>query len=163
MLILAAPLLLLVGIVAIHRPPPALSNPMELAAWSKCDPEEISRYVGTQVKYPEFPIKQDTWLPADIIMRRQWGDCKGRAVVARDTLLACDYRTARIATITTGVPGTIGYQRHAIVIFTDPKTGRRGYIDAEYVRRYEPTTPWADVVANEPRWWPKGWRLEADK
>ena len=160
MLILAAPLLLLVGIVAIHRPPPALSNPMELAAWSKCDPEEISRYVGTQVKYPEFPIKQDTWLPADIIMRRQWGDCKGRAVVARDALLACDYRTARIATITTGVPGTIGYQRHAIVLFSDPKTGRRGYIDAEYVRTADPSTSWKDLVESDSRWRPKGWELE---
>jgi hypothetical protein len=55
---------------------------------------------------------------------------------------------------------TICANVHAIVLFTDPKTGRRGYIDAEYVRRYEPTTPWADVVANEPRWQPKGWRLE---
>jgi hypothetical protein len=157
MLILAAPLLLIAAIVGLNTPPPHLNSPMELAAWSKCKLPKIAEYLGQGVDYR---LQGKDWQTAEAVMAQGWGDCKGKALIARDTLLACGYDTARIATITTGVPGTIGYQRHAIVLFTDPKTGRRGYIDAEYVRTVDPSTSWKDLVESDSRWRPKGWELQ---
>ena len=155
MLILAAPLLLLVGIVAIHRPPPALSNPMELAAWSKCKLPKITEYLGQGVDYR---LQGKDWQTAEAVMAQRWGDCKGKALIARDTLLACGYDTARIVVIRRGEGK--GMTRHAIVLFQDPKNGRRGYVDAFIYRTYDAGTRWVDVVGDEARW--KHWELEGE-
>lgn len=145
MLPLIIPILLIVGILAQPAPPP-LATPMELAAWSECEMPMIAYYIGQRVEY----APQTAWLPAEAVMAAGRGDCKGKAVVARDALLACGYDTARITVIRTGR----GYatKRHAIVFFTDPTTGHRGYIDDTEYKTFPGSTPWREILASEKRW-----------
>lgn len=154
MLILAAPLLLIAAIVGLNTPPPHLKTPTELAAWSECRLPKIAEYLGQGVEYRE---QVDGWQTAEAIMARRHGDCKGKALIARDTLLMCGYPTVRIATIRRGVGK--GLTRHAIVLF-QMENGKRGYVDASIYRTYDAGTRWADVVGDEERW--KHWELEAE-
>ena len=150
----AVPLLLIAAIVGLNMPPPHLKTPTELAAWSECRLPKITDYLNRGV---EYIVQEDGWQTAEAIMARKHGDCKGKALIARDTLLMCGYPTVRIATIRTGVGK--GLTRHAIVLF-QMDNGRRGYVDASIYRTYDPGTAWADVVGGEARW--KHWELEAE-
>lgn len=152
MLILAAPLLIIAAIVGLNTPPPRLKTPTELAEWSKCELPRITHYLGQGVEYKR---QESDWMNAEAVMAQRWGDCKGKALIARDTLLMCGYPTARIATIRRGVGK--GLTRHAIVLF-QMENGRRGYVDASIYRTYDAGTRWVDVVGDEERW--RGWELE---
>lgn len=152
MALLAAPLLIIGAIVAFYKPVPHLATPTELANWSECKLPKITEYLGQGVEYKR---QESDWMNAEAVMAQKWGDCKGKALIARDTLLMCGYPTVRIVTIRRGVGK--GLTRHAIVLF-QMENGRRGYVDASIYRTYDPGTAWVDVVGEEQRW--RDWELE---
>ena len=144
------PVIALLGVVlfANSQLPPPLASTMELAAWSRCEIPMIAYYVGQRVEY----APQAVWLPADAVIAAGRGDCKGKAVVARDALLACGHE-ARVVILRTGTGKAT--KRHAIAVYTDAQ-GRRGYVDDNYYNTYDPGTAWADLIAK--RW--RGWSVE---
>lgn len=130
--------LILVGGLFIASAPPRLSTPQELAEWAKCDPAKISYYIGQRIRY----TRQPHWEPAELVMARQAGDCKGKASVAVSALSRCAGYEPRIITYPTATG------RHAIAIYTDHK-GQRGFIDDGRQEVYAPGTPWHEIEARE--------------
>ncbi len=131
------PLLAAVGLFVATAPPP-LSTPQELAEWSKCDPAKISYWIGQSVEYTE----QTKWDPAEVVMSRKSGDCKGNASVAVAALSRCAGYEPRIIVLH---PVDGQGDSHAVALYTDHK-GRRGYIDGSRQQSYPPGTPWASVA-----------------
>ena len=113
------PLLVAAGLLAVTAPP-QLYTPQELAGWSRCKPEKMADYFAARMAYAE----QDKWLPAEVVMAKQAGDCKGFSTVAKAALNRCAGFEARIVIKDGTAPG----KKHAIVVFTDHK-GRRGIFD----------------------------------
>jgi predicted transglutaminase-like cysteine proteinase len=112
--------LLVAGALLIVTHPPHLYSPQELAEWAKCSPEKMADYLQARITY----AKQDKWLPAEVVMTRGTGDCKGFSIVTKDTLNRCAGFEARIVIKDGKEPG----KKHAIVVFTDHK-GRQGIFD----------------------------------
>ena len=128
------PLALAVGLF-IATAPPSLNTPSELAAWSKCSPAKISYWIGQRVRYTYQPH----WDPAELVMAREAGDCKGKASVAVEALNRCVGYEARIVTYATPTG------RHAVAVYRDHK-GRRGYIDDARQENFPPGTEWAEIA-----------------
>ena len=112
-------MLLIAAIVALNAPP-QLYTPQELAEWSSCRPEKMADYLQARIK----PEPQKGWLPAEVVMAKQAGDCKGYSAVAKAALNRCAGYEARIVIKDGTMPG----KKHAIVVFTDHK-GRQGIFD----------------------------------
>jgi len=113
------PLIVAAGLVFVTTPP-QLYTPQELAEWSRCKPEKMADYFAARMAYTE----QDKWLPAEVVMTKQAGDCKGYSAVAKAALNRCAGYEARIVIKDGTMPG----KKHAIVVFTDHK-GRQGIFD----------------------------------
>ena len=138
-------LILVIGIAWHNAPPPALSTPQELAEWSECDPAQIAHWIGGKVRYTE----QGRWDPAELVMARQAGDCKGASAVAVAALSRCAGYDARIAVLN---PASGQGRAHAVALYTDHR-GRRGVVDSGNQRDYAPGTDWWEVVGEK-------WRIK---
>ena len=119
---------------------PALKTPGELADYSRCDPVVIGSWLAGAVEYRE----QSGYAPAETVMDRRHGDCKGYAVVAVDTLRACGFY-AHIVQLSHPDPEIPG---HVIAVYTRRSNGRRGFINRGQVREYAPDVPWRDIIAD---------------
>ena len=116
---------------------PALKTPGELAARYKCDPWMISGWEGGAIEYKE----QSGYAEASTVMQRRWGDCKGYAVVALETLQACGIRSHIVQLSQEEGPG------HVITVFT-LNDGRRGFINAGQSGIYPASVPWKDIISD---------------
>ena len=130
---LIIPLSLIITLTACGTAP--MRTPQELAIYSRCDIDNISHWIGQSIEYRE----QQGWNVAENCMLRGYGDCKCAATVARDTMLACGYEAKIVILRGNG-------KTHAVALFTDNRTGRRGFIDGIYRRTYSPGTPWPEVI-----------------
>jgi hypothetical protein len=115
---------------------PNLKRPQDLAQWSKCDPAAVADWIGSMTEYKIMP----TWEAAGVVMERGFCDCKGRAVIARDTLLACGNQ-AYIVVLTDSSKG----KSHAVTGF-ELLDGRRGFINSSQYGIYKAGIPWTDIV-----------------
>jgi len=116
---------------------PALKTPGELAARYKCDPWMISGWEGGAIEYRS----QDNYDNAATVMQRRWGDCKGYAMVAYETLSFCGLDAHIVILEKEEGP------RHAITTFTFPD-GRRGFINAGQSGIYPLGTSW-DLIFSD--------------
>jgi hypothetical protein len=114
---------------------PALKTPGELAARYKCDPWMISGWEGGAIEYRE----QSGYADASTVMQRRWGDCKGFAVVALETLQACGIKSHIVQLSQEDGPG------HVVTVFT-LSDGQRGFINAGQSGIYSATTPWVKII-----------------
>lgn len=126
---------LLIGINQATKPP-SFATPQELAQWAKCDPSKVAYYIGQKT---EYKLQGKDWGTAEEAMAIGQADCKGKALIARDTLNSCVGYEARIAILKRG------NTRHAITLFTD-HNGNRGFINDIQSRTYPPNTDWNEVI-----------------
>lgn len=115
---------------------PALKTPESLAKWSGCRPDYIADWIGAMTRYEV----QKRYEPAEKVMARGTSDCKGRAVIAIDTLKACGYKAQIIQLSNPRKPAD-----HVIAIFTMPN-GRRGFINSSQYGEYEGSKSWLEII-----------------
>lgn len=126
--------LFFVGLNVVSAPPP-VKTPEDLAAWAKCDPAKIAYGVAQLTEYRD----DKGWLTSGEYLKRGWADCKGKAVIARDTAIVCGWK-ANILSLTDPTGG-----RHAIAVYTG-KQGRRGFINNSQQADYSGDISWQEVV-----------------
>jgi hypothetical protein len=128
--------IVILGALLLSACYPNLKRPQDLAQWSKCDPGLVADWIGSMTQYRPMPI----WEGAEVVMTRGFCDCKGRAVIARDTLLACGNQ-AYIVVLTDSGKG----KSHAVTGF-ELLDGSRGFINSNQYGIYKAGIPWTDIV-----------------
>lgn len=116
-----------------------MRTPKDLAAYTRCQPDRISHWIGQRITYKKTP----DWEPAEACMARGTGDCKCMAVIAEETLNYCAGIDSRIAILRhKDEPGPL----HAVTLYTDER-GRRGFINDISRMMFDPGTAWDEVLA----------------
>lgn len=137
--LLALSALVLSGCFGKFKSPQELAQAAGAGPGKTCDIQYISGWEGGAIQYK----KQSGYAPAAEVMARKWGDCKGFAVVAKETLEACGIKNHIVQLTQEEGPG------HVITVFTLP-SGERGYIDAGNSKIYPASKPWKDIIYDVP-------------
>ncbi len=117
---------------------PRLTTPAKLAEWSECDPSYISDWIGAMTAYKV----QRGYPKANEVMQSGVSDCKGRAVIAIETLKACGYKSHIVLLSNPGKTAD-----HVIAVFT-MQNGKRGFIDSSSHGIYPESKAWRDIIAD---------------
>ena len=113
-----------------------MATPPDLAVYTKCQPDNISHWIGQRIDYKATV----GWEDAATCMVRGTGDCKCMALVARETLNSCEGVDAQIIILRNK------YNKlHAVALYIDNK-GNRGFIDSIYRKQFDPGTKWDEVI-----------------
>lgn len=137
--------ILMVGLslwLALASAPPKFQTPAEVAKWAKCEPAEIGRWIDSRILY----AKQESYEPSIYTIAKGRGDCKGRAVIARDALNTCSgFKEIRLIRLK-HLEGGIG---HATT-FYERDNGRRGFVNGGTNLEFDAGTGWGKVVDGVP-------------
>jgi hypothetical protein len=115
-----------------------MATPVELASYTKCQPDRISHWIGQRISYEHTK----GWESAETCMARGIGDCKCMGVVAQETINSCVGMDAWII-ILKNETGSL----HAVTFFRDHTAGI-GFINGIIRKQFPPETDWRDIVAD---------------
>ena len=130
---------ILAAIMAAHNVPPVIHNTQELAAYTKCDPEEIRSWMDGSFEYKEQGGQN--WLTSATCFKQGWGDCKCYAQISEDTLNECPGYSGHMACLKHN-----DVAAHCVTFFSAPD-GRKGFINSGAQANFYPATAqWHDMV-----------------